>query len=208
MCVFIGRGVTYQAKHRGSTRVLFRFQYQTYLLMNTGIICDNRLIIFFIKILSGNSRILCYYLFNNIQTLPLVSRGFYPTRELCRNFGFVEKKMWCRTHLGVNITLQWRHNGRNGVSNHQPHDCLLNRLFKQMYFVHGHGHITGPLCGDPNPIRQSYSTLFTYIKADSRFAPNQWEILLQSNVVSHWLGANQESALYMLGILLTHASVN
>ena len=27
------------------------------------------------------------------------------------------------------IPLQWRHNGRDGVSNHQPHDCLLNRLF-------------------------------------------------------------------------------
>ena len=26
-------------------------------------------------------------------------------------------------------TLQWRHNGRDGVSNHQPRDCLLNRLF-------------------------------------------------------------------------------
>ena len=27
-------------------------------------------------------------------------------------------------------TLQWRHNELDGVSNHQPHDCLLNRLFK------------------------------------------------------------------------------
>ena len=27
-------------------------------------------------------------------------------------------------------TLQWRHNGIGGVSNHQPHDCLLNRLFR------------------------------------------------------------------------------
>ena len=27
-------------------------------------------------------------------------------------------------------SLKWRHNGRDGVSNHQPHDCLLNRLFK------------------------------------------------------------------------------
>ena len=26
--------------------------------------------------------------------------------------------------------LQWRHNGRDGVSNHQPHHCLLNRLFR------------------------------------------------------------------------------
>ena len=27
-------------------------------------------------------------------------------------------------------TLQWRHNGHDRVSNHQPHDCLLNRLFR------------------------------------------------------------------------------
>ena len=25
--------------------------------------------------------------------------------------------------------LQWRHNWRDGVSNHKPHHCLLNRLF-------------------------------------------------------------------------------
>ena len=28
------------------------------------------------------------------------------------------------------ITLQWRHNERDGFSNHQPQDRLLNRLFK------------------------------------------------------------------------------
>ena len=28
-------------------------------------------------------------------------------------------------------TLPWRHNGRDSVSNHQPHDCLLNRLFRR-----------------------------------------------------------------------------
>ena len=27
--------------------------------------------------------------------------------------------------------LQWRHNGHDGVSNHQPHDCLLSRLFRR-----------------------------------------------------------------------------
>ena len=29
------------------------------------------------------------------------------------------------------LTLQWRHNELHGVSNHQPHDCLLNRLFRR-----------------------------------------------------------------------------
>ena len=32
-------------------------------------------------------------------------------------------------------------------------------------------------------------------RADSRFAPSQWVTALQSNAVSHWLGANLESAL-------------
>ena len=31
----------------------------------------------------------------------------------------------------LTVTLQWRHNERDVVSNHQPHDCLLNRLFRR-----------------------------------------------------------------------------
>ena len=31
---------------------------------------------------------------------------------------------------GCFFTLRWRHNGHNGVSNHQPHGRLLNRLFR------------------------------------------------------------------------------
>ena len=35
------------------------------------------------------------------------------------------------------------------------------------------------------------------IRADSRFATSQWETSLQSNTVSHWLGANLESTLVL-----------
>ena len=31
----------------------------------------------------------------------------------------------------IRCALQWRHNGRDGVSNHRPHDCLLKRLFRR-----------------------------------------------------------------------------
>ena len=31
----------------------------------------------------------------------------------------------------IYFLLKWRHNWRNGVSNHQPHDCLLNCLFSR-----------------------------------------------------------------------------
>ena len=36
-----------------------------------------------------------------------------------------------RRHIQAHFleSLQWRHDGRDNVSNHQPHDCLLNRLF-------------------------------------------------------------------------------
>ena len=29
------------------------------------------------------------------------------------------------------VALQWHHNDNDGVSNHQPHGCLLNRLFRR-----------------------------------------------------------------------------
>ena len=37
-----------------------------------------------------------------------------------------------------------------------------------------------------------------YLKADFRFAPSQWETPLLCNNVSHWLGTNLESDLYLL----------
>ena len=36
-----------------------------------------------------------------------------------------------------------------------------------------------------------------YKRDDSKHAPSQWETLLQSNTISHWLCANLESALFM-----------
>ena len=36
-----------------------------------------------------------------------------------------------KMQLHLSNPWQWRHNGQDGVSNLQPHDCLLNRLFKR-----------------------------------------------------------------------------
>ena len=47
--------------------------------------------------------------------------------------------------------IQWRHNGRNGVWNHQPHDCLLNRLFRRRSKKTSKFLITG-LCGGISPV--------------------------------------------------------
>ena len=39
-------------------------------------------------------------------------------------------------------------NERDGVSNHQPHDCLLNRLFRRRWKKTSNLRVTGPLCGN------------------------------------------------------------
>ena len=36
-------------------------------------------------------------------------------------------------HHNCPSSLLWRHNGRDGVSNHQPHYCLCHRLFRRLY---------------------------------------------------------------------------
>ena len=38
---------------------------------------------------------------------------------------------WESNQIWFIHTLRWRHNGRDGVSNHQPHHCLLNRLCRR-----------------------------------------------------------------------------
>ena len=47
--------------------------------------------------------------------------------------------------------LQWRHNDRDGVSNHQPHDCLLNRLFRRRSKKTSKLRVTG-LCVGNSPV--------------------------------------------------------
>ena len=46
------------------------------------------------------------------------------------------------------ITLQWSHNELVGVSNHEPHECLLNRLFKAQIKENIKAPSHRPLCGE------------------------------------------------------------
>ena len=50
----------------------------------------------------------------------------------------------------ANISLQWRHNGHDSVSNHQPHDCLLSRLFRRRSKKTPKLRVTG-LCAGNSP---------------------------------------------------------
>ena len=46
------------------------------------------------------------------------------------------------------MTLRWRHNDHAGVSNHQPHGCLLNRLFRRKSKKTSKLRVTGLCAGN------------------------------------------------------------
>ena len=50
--------------------------------------------------------------------------------KYCQRLGYKEIRFKFRRTKGYHInTSQWRYNGRDGVSNLQPHNCLLNRYW-------------------------------------------------------------------------------
>ena len=55
------------------------------------------------------------------------------------------------------LSLHWRHNDHDGVSNHQPHGCLLNRLFRRRSQKTSKLRVTGLCVGNsPGPVNSSH----------------------------------------------------
>ena len=57
-------------------------------------------------------------------------------------------------------SLQWRHNDHDGVSNHQPHGCLLNHLFRRRSKQTSKLRVTG-LCAGNSPGTGEFPTQMT-----------------------------------------------
>ena len=59
----------------------------------------------------------------NVLQVNGKNRAAFPQKLGCPDF-----KFWSKANP---LSLQWRHNELDGVSNRQPHDCLFNRLFRR-----------------------------------------------------------------------------
>ena len=71
--------------------------------------------------------------------------------------------------------LQWRHNDHDTVSNHQPHGCLLNRLFRRRSKKRSKLLVTGLCVGNsPGPVN----------------SPHKWPVTRKmfpfDDVIMHW----------------------
>ena len=67
-------------------------------------------------------------------------------------------KVHCETKLRFPVSLHWRHNDHDGVSNHQPHGYLLNRLFRRRSKKTSKLRVTGLCVGNsPGPVNSPHN---------------------------------------------------
>ena len=73
----------------------------------------------------------------------------------CQNPYPYRSRNECRAD--IRGTLQWRHNDHDGVSNHQPHGCLFNRLFRRRSKKTSKLRVTGLCVGNsPGPVNSPH----------------------------------------------------
>ena len=78
---------------------------------------------------------------------------------------------WPSSRLYEKYTLEWHHNGRdNSISNHQPHDCLFNRLCRHRSKKTSKLCITG-LCAGNSPGTGEFPT---QMASDAENVPIWW----------------------------------
>ena len=85
-----------------------------------------------------------FYFLGNI-TQPKIQESLICNETTCRKC--VTPMLCVVVQCVALLPLQWRHNERNGVSNHQPHHCLLNRLFRRRSKKNIKAPRHWPLCG-------------------------------------------------------------
>ena len=79
-----------------------------------------------------------------------------PIAGLCNLLGWLDTRRWVpheqeASQAWCRLSLQWRHNEHDSFSNHQPRDCLLNRLFKRISKNTSKLSVTG-LCEGNSPV--------------------------------------------------------
>ena len=85
------------------------------------------------------------------------------------------------------FTSEWRHNEHDGVSNHQPHHCLVNRLLRLRSKKTSKLRVTG-LCAGNSPVNSPHKgpetrKMFPFDDVIMRYHP-------LSDIQHHWYSIN------------------
>ena len=96
------------------------------------------------------------YYHSNLNDYMFRSKSYFPKsknlrKNVPRNDNLLENERFQEISimmLHFILTLQWRHNERDGVSNHHPHDCLPKRLFRRRSKKTSKLRVTGLCAGN------------------------------------------------------------
>ena len=100
-------------------------------------------------------RVMLHYLAKAVQCSDKsIHPGFTETKTPLGRHVEILKRYTMSTR-GDFITLQWRHNGHDGVSNHQHRHCLINRLFRRRSKKTSKLRDTG-LCAGNSPVNSPH----------------------------------------------------
>ena len=117
------------------------------------------------------------------------SNAVVASKILLRLFAqLVSHNMFCRIYFVVSemgsVMVTWKRHSWGAGGEVQGKYWKINcHIYWNSYLVSTAQRLSKNPCRD------------TKFRADSELLPSQWEMSLQSNVISHWLGANLESAL-------------
>ena len=87
------------------------------------------------------------YVSNWNLTKSYLSMASIIVHSSCWNVALYSTTEWLPWSVQIFI-LEWHYNEHDGVSNHQPHDCLLNRLFRRRSRKKIKAPRHWPLCGE------------------------------------------------------------
>ena len=132
-----------------------------------------------------------------------VSGEFPSQRPLTRSFGVffdlrlnkrLSKQSWGWWFETPSHRL-WRHCNVNASSTGPFRKNFNETCFKIQYISYRKMHVKSCMQNGRHVVWARCANEIWY-RADSRFAPSQWETALLCNGVSHWLGTSLESALW------------
>ena len=89
-------------------------------------------------------------------------------------------------------SLHWRHNDHDGVSNHQPHGCLLNRLFRRRSKKTLKLRVTGLCAGNsPGPVNSPHKgpvmrKMVPFDDVIMMLIKSDWDPMPQQKIVARW----------------------
>ena len=121
--------------------ILFCFNFYVYISVRIYVFILVLIVVFFVSNLM--------YCFYALSEMTKWTSYIYIVMHLQE---FVNKWIMKTAEKSVS-SLHWRHNDHGGVSNQQPHGCLLNRLFRRRSKKTSKLRVTGLCAGNsPGPV--------------------------------------------------------